>query len=343
MDSVLIAALCTLLLAGSAYCSEEATLSEFYAYQQVLLLQRLHQDLANTSSSTDPSCTCPVPDGSHNDPSLFLKGLREEYAISSCHDLHYEPSRYYYITTETSPPMYMYCEMDRVFNLIFFGNWLRVANLDMRRQAEKCPSGFKTLVLENDDTKRYCTRKENGCTSHIFPVYGYKYQTICGKVIAYQKGKPDAFFPSNPRPSQPAKTIDDVYVDGVSITCGLPRQHIWTFAGAMHEVKSLGLHLCPCTNSDNAQSITIPAFVGENYFCDTGSETLAVAGKLYDDDPLWDGAGCGPKHDCCQRQNNEAYFCGSLDAVSTDDIEVRICGDQMDEDFLLEQLELFVK
>ena len=350
METTLIAGvlgtLLLLLLAGTAKSSEEgATLGEFYAYQQTLLLKQLQQDLANSSILDGPSCTCPIDSdegNSHNDPAVYLKGLKEEYAISSCQDLYYEPSRYYYITTETSAPMYLYCEMNRVFYTIYYGNWLRVANVDMRMQTETCPTGFGTLVWGNDygDSRRYCTRKGNGCTSHFFPVYGYKYQKICGKVIAFQKGKPDAFFPSISSP----KTINEVYVDGVSITCGLPRQHIWTFAAAMHEVNTVGRHLCPCTNRQNTLSIPIPSFVGQNYFCDTGSESTAIAGKVYDEDPLWDGAGCGPYHDCCLRQDNQEYFCSSLTAVSSDPIEVRICGDQLlDEDILLQQIQLFVK
>ena len=338
--------LCSLLLMGTVESSEDQTqLSDFYAYQQVLLLSKLNQKIGNFSNNSPNSCECPLypgeGGGGGTDSSVFLKGLTEEYALSSCHDLHYEPSRYYYITTETSPPRYMYCETDRLFNVIYYGNWLRVAKLDMRVQTEICPSNFETVALVNDNTKRFCTRKGLGCTSHFFPVHGYQYRTICGKVIAIQKGKPDAFYPSHSK----QKTIDDAYVDGVSITCSVPRQHIWTFAAAMHEVKALGLHLCPCTNSENQRNgnIHIPEFVQENYFCDTGSRAAAMTGEVYQENPLWDGLGCGARHDCCARQNDQEYFCASLDAVSTDPIEVRICGDQLDEDVLLQQLELYVK
>ena len=41
-----------------------------------------------------------------------------------------------------------------------------------------------------------------------------------------------------------------------------------------------------------------PAFVGDDYFCDTGSEER-VQVTLYSDDPLWDEAGCGPLNTCC--------------------------------------------
>jgi len=43
----------------------------------------------------------------------------------------------------------------------------------------------------------------------------------------------------NPYHLQQSRTIDDVYVDGISLTHGSsPRQHIWTFANALDEVRS---------------------------------------------------------------------------------------------------------
>ena len=169
-----------------------------------------------------------------------------------------------------------------------------------------------------------------------------EYSVVCGKAIAYQKGKPDAFFPS----AASDKTIDDVYVDGVSITHGSkPRKHIWTFAAAMHESNDVLLHLCPCTNRNNVQkdNIYIPEFVGENYFCDTGASSRADADVFYGNNPMWEGAGCGVHNECCFRQNSQAYFCTTLDVNTTDPIEVRLCGDQQDEDIYLQQLQLFVQ
>ena len=47
---------------------------------------------------------------------------------------------------------------------------------------------------------------------------GYTYTKVCGRVIGYQVGHPDAFHSS--------KSIDKAYVEGVSITHGSPRSHI---------------------------------------------------------------------------------------------------------------------
>ena len=70
-----------------------------------------------------------------------------------------------------------------------------------------------------------------------------------------------------------------------------------------------------------------PAFVGNDYFCDTGSERLWYPG-LDSDDPLWDGAGCGANNTCCSL-NNPPWFLKQFPSSATDDIEMRIiCTNQ---------------
>ena len=49
------------------------------------------------------------------------------------------------------------------------------------------------------------------------------------------------------------------------------------------------------TYTNQAGGATHPLhFVGADYFCDTGSQQMAQRNILYSDNPLWDGAGCGP-------------------------------------------------
>ncbi len=52
----------------------------------------------------------------------------------------------------------------------------------------------------------------------------------------YLVGSPDAFH-------GPMSSIDESYVDGLSITHGSPRQHVWTFA-ASHGTE-FGFTRCP--------------------------------------------------------------------------------------------------
>ena len=108
-------------------------------------------------------------------------------------------------------------------------------------------------------------------------------------------------------------------MDGVSLTHGDPRQHIWTFAAAADETPT---NTCPCLDGDLSTGRQPPSFVGNDYFCDTGSRETYTS-RLYVEDPLWDGAGCGPQSTCCSF-NNPPWFYKQLPRPTTDDIEMRV-------------------
>jgi len=97
--------------------------------------------------------------------------------------------------------------------------------------------------------------------------------------------------------SQRNTGIDSVYVDGVSITHCLPTAHQHSFAIGRAEVTALDHDsICPCSlNSTNI----VPTFVGNNYFCDTGTIINDGQNTPYLDDPLWDGQDCGSSSTCC--------------------------------------------
>ena len=216
---------------------------------------------------------------------------------------------------------------------------MQVADIDMSICTETCPEGLKTLTI---GSKRLCAMNiaGAGCSSTSFTVHGVEYSRVCGKVIGYQQKSPDAFGPYGS-----SRTLDDVYVDGISLTHGCsPRKHIWTFAAALHEVlTSFRRFICPCTNIRNPTFIPIPPFVGNDYFCDTASEHSFQA-KFYPDDPLWDGQGCGPLNTCCTF-NTPPWFMKQLPSPTTDDIEMRLCADQSrnNEDITVETIELYVR
>ena len=115
-------------------------------------------------------------------------------------------------------------------------------------------------------------------------------------------------------------TIDGAYVSGVSLTHGSPRQHIWTFAAGASERKPTRDDACPCGATI---SITIPPFVGGDYFCESGHNSNPFTG-FFPDDPLWDGYGCTASSTCCSF-NNPPYFTKQLPHPSTEDIEARMC------------------
>ena len=87
----------------------------------------------------------------------------------------------------------------------------------------------------------------------------------------------------------------------------------------------------------------VPPFIGQDYFCETGSRQAFSYNTFYTDDPLWDGQGCGGTSTCCEF-NNPPWFCKQLPQPTTDDIELRLCSDQSigDEDTPIEIAEIYV-
>ena len=177
------------------------------------------------------------------------------------------------------------------------GRWRRVAYVDMTDPSTTCPSGWNMTGY----SKRTCARATDGtntCDSATFPVGGGEYSRICGRIRAYQYASPDAF---KRFPSTFVATIDNAYIDGVSVTHGTPRNHIWTFVAGLSEVEPTYLSfICPC---DASIDIRVPLFVGEDYFCESGlNEAWTRASgqhKIYSNDILWDGEDCLPSSTCC--------------------------------------------
>ena len=221
--------------------------------------------------------------------------------------------------------------------------WMQVASIDMTNSSQQCPTGLKTITKSS---KQLCgiNMAGAGCSSAMFQVHGIEYSHVCGKVIGYQDGSPDAFA----HPLRRYNRIDGNYVDGVSITHGHgPRKHIWTFVTAHSEASgaTAPTFICPCTDDRISPSLLqpVPSFVGNDYFCDTGSNTFAQY-IFYPNDPLWDGQGCGSHNTCCTF-NNPPLFSKVLSSTISDDIELRICSDEnrANEDTPLEIIELFVQ
>ena len=230
----------------------------------------------------------------------------------------------------------VYCDMSERF--INARGWMRVADIDMSDTTQSCPGSLGLI----ESPVRTCGRGNSapGCSSAFFSSLGVSYSRVCGRVIGYQYSSPNAFFAHQ---FDPSITIDQYYVDGVSITRGTPRQHVWSFAATIDEGAS-DRHICPCTHSSHSlPSTALPEFVGEDYFCDSGAPTFQ-SGVFHAMDPLWDGEGCSPESSCCDF-NTPPWFCHDLGRASTDDVELRICGNEntSNEDTPIEIVELFVQ
>ena len=202
------------------------------------------------------------------------------------------------------------------------GAWTRTVYINMTNTSQQCPGTFR----EYSSPVRTCGRRTGpaSCDSATFSVNGARYSRVCGRVIAYQIGHPDAFYGGLVQ----GQSIDGYYVDGVSITHGSPRQHIWSFAGSPAETyTSQSTVLCPCSNT-GVTSPNPPTFVGNDYFCETANNgSCCPSGHFFAGDPLFDGQGCGSTSTCCSF-NNPPWFSKQLPTPTTDSIEVRVCDQQ---------------
>ena len=269
----------------------------------------------------------------------YFAGRTAAYPATSCKNIRQDfPSGNYWIQTPSTGDVSMqYCDQSQRCNCNSTGGWMRVTNLDMSDNTQQCPGGFVFL----DTPRRSCGKPTTGCTSAVFPAFGVEYSKVCGRVNAYQIGTTDAFINED-------DTIDEPYVDGVSLTYNNTnsREHIWTFASAHDDTDDAVsvLHTCPCIRSDLTFSGSMPpAFVGQDYFCETGSHSQTAVGNMsYPDDLLWDGQGCGAMSTCCSF-NNPPWFCKQLPQPTTSDIEMRLCHTAASENSPFELVEIYVQ
>jgi len=194
-------------------------------------------------------------------------------------------STYYWIQTSTGVHQ-VYCDMELECGGIK-GGWMRIADLG----GDDCPPGWINITTPNSTTypsKNVCGSQKNGagCYSARFSVNGSSYNKLCGKARGYQSSTPDAFAALRGK-----KNIDGPYVDGLSITIGSNRTHVWTYAAGVSNGRGnqrTNLN-CPCSDFPGSPP---PSFVGEHYYCESGSVGRFTHGIFYTNDPLWDGEGC---------------------------------------------------
>ena len=220
--------------------------------------------------------------------------------------------------------------------------WRRVAFINMTDASYNCPIGLSLTSY----SKRTCGRSHitnGGCSSTTFSVGGLPYSRVCGRIRWYQFGATGAFANAY------RADIDGDYVDGVSLTHGDAgsRQHIWTFAAGISEVDktaSFRIFSCACDTA-LASRYRVPAYVGNDYFCESGvHRDWNYNFTLYSDDVLWDGQNCTSTSTCCQF-NNPPWFTKNLTNATTNDIELRICTNNVPitDDVPIELIQLYVQ
>ena len=219
------------------------------------------------------------------------------------------------------------------------GGWMRVGYFNTAssdKNVNQCPSPwvFKTY---DELTYPLCQRESSqpGCNSVYYESFGMSYSKVCGKAKGYQYGSPDSFTSIN---------IDSNYLDGVSLTYGSsPRTHIWSFVGGVN-TDGTAHYDCPCNSFNNDNP---PPAVGNDYYCEAGlpqGQSWNPA-SLQTHDPLWDGEQCESLEGGCCKSTSLPYFTKTLGKTISDDIEVRICDDENEnnERIPLEIFELYVQ
>ena len=233
--------------------------------------------------------------------------------------------------------------------------WRQVAFYDFKNSDTPCPMGLtQSQFPEKPYTCIAGTSGHSICDTISFPVDG-TYNRVCGRIKAYQFGTPDGFVLG----LLYGIGINGAYLSGISIThggdlgdeTGVPATHIWSFAaGVTQEQNTVAFDLpygrCPCDAGRG-----VPAFVGEDYFCESLIEDDVSGGRFNDFDStfffrdcLWDGNGCGDSSTCCSRIDHP-YFIKDLAFPTSENIDLRVCSynDATEENFAIELIELYVQ
>ena len=262
-------------------------------------------------------------------------------------------SGYYHIVNKNGPT-YVYCHMGELCGTE--GGWTRLAYLNMSDSAENCPTAFNLYESNGIRACGRATSNVGSCQSVQFPSNGVSYSQVCGRVVGYQYGSTNAVYAGDHTGESPYGSvitpehndINSYYVDGVSITHGSPRQHIWTLIAGLIDssLRADGRFNCPCSQG-SLQNITLQTFIESSYFCESGNPSTDGTWllQLYTEDPLWDGKGCGSLEGNCCSAPGLPWFNKVLNTSTTDYIELRVCSEQgtNNEDVPVAQYEIYVK
>ena len=240
-------------------------------------------------------------------------GLNPAYSATNCVEIRMNDptaaSGWYFLREQERAYCYFDFQTPSPVN-----GWERLAYSNLSDPNEGCPGSSFNLV--ETGAARYCVKSVDGygCSSWVIdPVQPVR--RVYGRVIGIQVGTGDIRSDLN---------IEDPYLDGVSLTYGEQgsRQHIWSFMSYTSEF----YNQCPCsTDSPTAP----PSFVGDNYYCESGANTMVVPGTMaFPNDPLWDGLLCRETEiPCCAGDMPPPWFYRELNTPTSERFELRICTD----------------
>ena len=251
-------------------------------------------EAAGSCGATTKSCVCPCIPGLPGPPgppssitsgqiqqlrrelieitcnNVLCKGTTEHCPSTSCKAI-YEgdptaPSGLYWIRNATGDAVQVFCQMNATGCGDVTGGWTRVAYIDMTDPEHTCPENLTYTAI---NSIRMCrsAHPPPSCASVIFPAHNLPYTKICGRARGYQFDSPDAFghylFHND-------TTVDSFYADGLSITYGSPRNHVWTFAAGVSKDFDYS-YCCNCPCESPYAGPAAPPYVGDNYFCESGN------------------------------------------------------------------------
>lgn len=284
-----------------------------------------------------------APEISRNFVKSCSLGKCKENPVFSCNEMKEingaSPSGMYWVRLPNGSSIRLFCDFNRPCACSSGNNaWTQIAFHNMSNPNHSCPYNLRLNETHQTQGRRMCQTKHRGCSSIYFDSHGLSYSRVCGRVLGVQYGEPNAF---RRYYKYRDLSLEDAFVDGVILTYGhSPRRHIWTFAAAEDET-AYDDEACPCTRIDKKFKGVVPPFIGNDYFCDTGSRSQWRE-VYYTDDPLWDGQGCGSNSTCCTWQS-PPWFCKQLSETTSHDIEMRVCINSSDEQILLELIEIYIQ
>ena len=331
---VILLASATLMVLSIKTSQMEASLPKSNTSNDTPALQELQRQLkalSEYSATLSRQCPCTSNHSYKNGSQSSSKSTTAPLLIvSSCSTLpKSSPSGHYHILSSDGSAARVFCDMSRTCGNVT-GGWMRAVSLDMRQPKSKCPSD---LCLSFATSPRTCGR----CNIPKFPVVTYHvgapYSKVCGKLIAYQFGTPDAFSPNHTTAG----------FDGITLTYGRSERHIWSFIAALQEKYDVSNSACPCLNPEDNRIPKSPSLTGDHYFCDTGAFNFHQK-ILYPNNPLWDGQGCNEPNKYCSF-NSPPWFYRQLPEITTEPINMKVHLDEGPciEDIAIERVDIYVQ
>ena len=254
--------------------------------------------------------------------------IQTHHIFNSCEDVSnfsiQLPSGMYNITSGDSTRE-KYCSTAIAFSCNSIqGRWKRITFLSNTTSPVECPMGFE--LINDPNIPAVCKRNPTGarCSSDMHSTHGNSYSQVCGTIHGSYFGDPDGFDShSTIRSRSPDTPLNDNYVDGISLTHGsMNEHHIWTLSAIVNFVNPTDL--CSVCASNK------PSYVGMDYSCDVVERCKSNCSPRQ----IWGSGQC--------IGNNTFYK--KLTQPTSDNIEMRVCTDQAenDEDIFLSLVELYI-